>query len=109
MALFNLFLYLFLSCTLFVVHSPPGDQLWNVESIFALSHSGQKNVPSPLFYHVIFFQKHGRRSWKIQRLIALFSGEELGGEINFPFYSTQILTLVTWVSPSTASNYTAMI
>ncbi len=45
---------------------------------------------------MIFFPEAWQeRSYKIQRLIALFSGEELGREINFPFYSTQILTLVT--------------
>jgi len=71
-----------------------------VESLSALFISPlvkKKRPLPPLFYHVIFFQKHGRRRWKIQRLIALFSGEELGREreINFPFYSTEILTLVT--------------
>jgi hypothetical protein len=56
MALFKLFFsYLLLSHSHFVLHSPPGDQLWNVESLSALFISlwSKKSSPPPLFYHVI--------------------------------------------------------
>jgi hypothetical protein len=47
----------FLSHSLFVVYSPPGDQLWNVESLSALFISPlvKKILPSPPFLSRDFF------------------------------------------------------
>jgi hypothetical protein len=99
MAQFKLFFRTFLSHSLLEVHSPPGDQLWNVESLsaFFISPWSKKSSPSPPFLSRDFFPE----AWleKLENTATncpvQWRGTEDGREINFPLYSTQILTLVT--------------